>query len=164
MSDVTPIRTDEGFVYAALITDACSRKIVGANIGDSLEAEECLVALQQALAQLPAGKQPLHHSDRGSQYCCHAYVDLLLEHGLEVSMMELRHCYENAKAERVNGSLKQEYGLDQTFRTKDQAAGHSAACVRGCGRGVPDCRPDWVLRENPTAGRGGAGRSRWRPA
>ncbi len=122
VSDVTYIRTDEGFVYAALITDAYSRKIVGANIGDSLEAEGCLVALQQALAELPEGKQPLHHSDRGSQYCCHAYVDLLLEHGLEVSMTELRHCYENAKAERVNGILKQEYGLDRTFRTKDQAA------------------------------------------
>lgn len=122
VSDVTYIRTDEGFLYAALITDAHSRKIVGANIGDSLEAEGCLVALRQALAELPMGKHPLHHSDRGSQYCCHAYVELLVEHGLEVSITELRHCYENAKAERVNGILKQEYGLDQSFRTKAQAA------------------------------------------
>lgn len=122
VSDVTYIRTDEGFVYAALITDAYSRKLIGANISDSLEAEGCLVALRQALAELPAGKHPLHHSDRGSQYCCHAYVDLLAEHGLAVSMTELKHCYENAMAERVNGILKQEYGLDQTFRTKAQAA------------------------------------------
>lgn len=121
VSDVTYIRTDEGFLYAALITDAYSRKIVGANIGDSLEAEGCLVALRQALAELPMGKHPLHHSDRGSQYCCHAYVDLLTEHGLAVSMTEILHCYENAMAERVNGILKQEYGMDQTFRTKAQA-------------------------------------------
>jgi len=121
VSDVTYIRTDEGFLYAALVTDAYSRKIVGANIGDSLEAEGCLVALRQALADLPPGKRPLHHSDRGCQYCCHAYVDLLTEHGLAVSMTELRHCYENAMAERVNGILKQEYGLDHTFKTKAQA-------------------------------------------
>ena len=121
-SELNKIEKGRAHFFASLITDAHSRKIVGANIGDSLEAEGCLVALQQALAELPEGKQPLHHSDRGSQYCCHAYVDLLLEHGLEVSMTELRHCYENAKAERVNGILKQEYGLDQSFRTKAQAA------------------------------------------
>lgn len=121
VSDVTYIRTDEGFVYAALITDAYSRKIVGANIGDSLEAEGCLVALRQALVGLPKGQHPLHHSDRGSQYCCHAYVNLLTDHGLAVSMTEILHCYENAMAERVNGILKQEYGMDQTFKTKAQA-------------------------------------------
>lgn len=121
VSDITYIRTDEGFLYAALITDAYSRKIVGANIGDTLEADGSLVALRQALSELPKGCRPLHHSDRGSQYCCHAYVDLLKEHRLGISMTEDLHCYENAKAERVNGILKQEYGLDQTFRTKAQA-------------------------------------------
>ena len=54
VSDLTYIRTDEGFLYAALITDVASRKIVGAHIGDSLEAEGCLAALEQALADLRA--------------------------------------------------------------------------------------------------------------
>lgn len=121
VSDLTYIRTDEGFVYAALITDAYSRMIVGAHIGDNLEAEGCLQALEQALATLPAGKQPIHHSDRGSQYCCHAYVERLQARGLPISMTQIMHCYENAKAERVNGILKQEYELDRTFRTKAQA-------------------------------------------
>jgi len=121
VSDLTYIRTDEGFLYAALITDKVSRKIVGAHIGDSLEAEGCLKALDQALADLPAGKHPIHHSDRGCQYCCHAYVDRLREHGLAISMTEVMHCYENALAERINGILKQEYELDRTFRTKAQA-------------------------------------------
>lgn len=121
VSDLTYIRTDEGFVYAALITDACSRKIVGAHIGDSLEAEGCLTALEQALGDLPEGKHPIHHSDRGCQYCCHAYVERLRDRGLPVSMTEIMHCYENAMAERVNGILKQEYELDRTFRTKVQA-------------------------------------------
>jgi transposase InsO family protein len=121
VSDLTYIRTDEGFLYAALITDAYSRKIVGAHIGDSLEAEGCLAALKQALSGLPEGKHPMHHSDRGCQYCCHEYVERLQERGLAISMTQVMHCYENAQAERVNGILKQEYELDQKFRTKAQA-------------------------------------------
>lgn len=121
VSDLTYIRTDEGFLYAALITDAYSRKIVGAHIGDSLEAEGCLAALGQALGDLPEGKNPIHHSDRGCQYCCHAYVERLQDRGLAISMTEIMHCYENAMAERVNGILKQEYEMDRTFRTKAQA-------------------------------------------
>ena len=121
VSDLTYIRTDEGFMYAALITDMVSRKIVGAHIGDSLEVCGCLTALEQALDELPEGKHPIHHSDRGSQYCCHEYVEKLKEHGLTVSMTEVMHCYENAMAERVNGILKQEYEMDHTFRTKEQA-------------------------------------------
>jgi len=121
VSDLTYVRTDEGFLYAALITDAYSRKIVGSQIGDSLEAEGCLVALNRALRQLPKGKRPIHHSDRGSQYCCHEYVERLQARGLGISMTEVMHCYENALAERVNGILKQEYEMDRTFRTKAQA-------------------------------------------
>lgn len=121
VSDLTYIRTEEGFLYAALITDMCSRKIVGSSIGDSLEAEGCINALTEALAQLPADVHPIHHSDRGCQYCCHPYVEMLQQQGLQVSMTEVLHCYENAMAERINGILKQEYELDRTFRTKDQA-------------------------------------------
>jgi putative transposase len=121
VSDLTYIRTDEGFLYAALITDAYSRKIVGGHIGDTLEAEGCLAALEQALTALPAGKHPIHHSDRGCQYCCHEYVKRLQASGLPISMTQVMHCYENAQAERVNGILKQEYELDRRFRTKVQA-------------------------------------------
>lgn len=121
VSDLTYIRTDEGFLYAALITDAYSRKIVGADIGDSLEAEGCLRALDQALNELPSGPHPVHHSDRGCQYCCHAYVERLHARGLPISMTQVMHCYENAQAERINGILKQEYEMDRTFRTKAQA-------------------------------------------
>jgi putative transposase len=121
VSDLTYIRTEEGLLFAALITDAYSRKIVGAHIGDSLEAEGCVCALEQALSALPSGKQPIHHSDRGCQYCCHAYVERLQARGLPISMTQVMHCYENAKAERVNGILKQEYEMDRMFRTKAQA-------------------------------------------
>lgn len=121
VSDITYIRTDEGFLYLSLITDAYSRKIVGFHAGDTLETEGCLKALVKAVSELEEGIFPLHHSDRGSQYCSHLYTGELRKHGLGISMTEENHCYENAKAERVNGILKQEYGLGSTFLTKQQA-------------------------------------------
>lgn len=120
-SDLTYIRTEEGFMYLALMMDACSRKVVGWDISDSLEAEGCLRALRMALGQLPAGAAPIHHSDRGTQYCCGQYVEALERRGCLVSMTEINHCYENATAERLNGILKGEYGLGETFRSKVQA-------------------------------------------
>ena len=121
VSDLTYIRTEEGFIYGSLTTDAYSRKIVGAHAGDNLEAEGCINTLQKALKDLPGDCFPTHHSDRGCQYCCHDFVDILNERHLPISMTEANHCYENAMAERVNGILKQEYGLYYTFKTKEQA-------------------------------------------
>jgi transposase InsO family protein len=110
-----------GFLYLALLTDKMSRKIVGYHCGDTLEAEGCLQALDQALADLPPGAHPIHHSDKGTQYCCHQYVQRLAARGLSVSMTETNHCAENALAERVNGILKSEYTLGTTFRCKKSA-------------------------------------------
>lgn len=121
VSDLTYLRTGEGFLYLALITDKYSRKIVGWNVGDNLEAVGCTRALERALEELPAGRRPIHHSDQGSQYCCHEYVRRLGERGLPVSMTESNHCAENALAERMNGILKQEYGLGREFGSKSLA-------------------------------------------
>jgi transposase InsO family protein len=121
VSDITYIRTDEGFLYLSLIMDLWSRKIVGCHAGDTLETEGVLFALEMALSKLPAGSHPVHHSDRGSQYCSHLYVGKLRERSLGISMTEDMHCYENANAERLNGILKQEYSLGFSFRSKKQA-------------------------------------------
>lgn len=121
VSDLTYVRTAEGFMYLCLVMDAYSRKIVGVDMSDCLEAEGCLRALDMALKQLPAGASPIHHSDRGTQYCCKQYIAALQNRSCAISMTEFNHCYENAKAERLNGILKGEYGLDQTFRSKAQA-------------------------------------------
>jgi transposase InsO family protein len=124
VSDLSYLRTLEGFLYMALITDKYSRKIVGWHVGDNLEAVGCVRALDRALAELPEAHKPIHHSDQGSQYCCHEYVGRLQERGLPISMTEVNHCAENAMAERMNGILKQEYGLGQEFPTK--AVAHQA--------------------------------------
>lgn len=124
VSDLTYLRTVEGCLFLALITDKYSRKIVGWNVGDNLEAVGCVRALERALEELPAGSRPIHHSDQGSQYCCHQYVGRLQERGLRLSMTESDHCAENALAERMNGILKQEYGLGTEFGSK--ALAHAA--------------------------------------
>lgn len=121
VSDLSYLRSKQGYLYLALITDKFSRKIVGWHTGDTLEAVGCVNALELALRDLPAHSKPIHHSDRGSQYCCHEYVNRLQDHGLCISMTETNHCAENALAERMNGILKQEYGLGREFATKADA-------------------------------------------
>lgn len=121
VSDLTYVRTQEGFVYVSVITDRWSRKIVGYKGHETLEAQGSMEALSMALGQMPAGVRPIHHSDRGIQYCCWEYVRLLESRGLAVSMTEENHCYENAAAERVNGILKQEYALGEVFKTRAEA-------------------------------------------
>ena len=142
VSDITYLRTRESFVYLALITDKFSRKIVGWHAGDSLEAVGCVRALERALADLPKGSAPIHHSDQGSQYCCHEYVHRLQDAGLQISMTEADHCAENALAERINGILKQEYGLGEELPSK-------AAAYLAAKQGIElynRCRPHTALK------------------
>jgi len=141
VSDLTYIRTEEGFLYLSLVTDAYSRKIIGHCLLHHLGHEGCLRALKMALAQVPAGAQPIHHSDRGLQYCCSEYITLLQRNKCLISMTEYNHCYENAKAERVNGILKGEYGLGDTFANPAQAD----AAVRQAIRLYNDFRPHTSL-------------------
>lgn len=121
VSDITYIRTISGFCYLALITDMYSRKIVGYDMSDSLELAGCLRALKKALRHARPVNGLVHHSDRGFQYCSNHYVDKLKKHGIQISMTEEHHCYENAIAERVNGILKDEFYLDQCFYSTSHA-------------------------------------------
>jgi putative transposase len=121
VADITYLRTEEGFLFLSLITDKVSRKIVGYHCGETLETQESLRALDMALETKPQEVWPIHHSDRGSQYCSHDYVNRLVGHGLPISMTEHDHCAENAMAERVNGILKSEYALGIQFKTKADA-------------------------------------------
>ena len=142
VSDITYLRTRESFVYLALITDKYSRKVVGWHAGDSLEAVGCVRALERALVDLPPGCAPIHHSDQGSQYCCHEYVRRLQQSGLAISMTESDHCAENALAERMNGILKQEYGLGAELPSKEVAY---RAVEQGIGL-YNTCRPHSALK------------------
>ena len=115
VSDITYIRTINGFCYLALITDMYSRKIVGYDISDTLELTGCLGAFNRARRTARPAAGLVHHSDRGIQYCSNQYVNELKKRKIKISMTEENHCYENAIAERVNGILKDEFYLDQCF-------------------------------------------------
>jgi transposase InsO family protein len=122
VSDITYIETAEGNGYLNLITDAYSRKIIGWELGPTLQAKHTIKALQMAIKQLPKGtKDVLHHSDRGVQYCCDDYVKLLNKNKFQISMTESGDPRDNAIAERVNGILKDEWLNQMRFKTREEA-------------------------------------------
>ena len=115
VSDITYIRTQKGFVYLSLITDAYSKKIVGWCLWPNLSSEGALNALKMAISTEGVKPGLIHHSDRGIQYCCNDYVNYLKGSNINISMTENGDPYENAIAERINGILKDEYDLCESF-------------------------------------------------
>lgn len=131
VSDITYINTLEGFGYLSLVTDAYSRKIIGWQVGSTLEATHTIKALQMALKQLPKGANNVyHHSDRGVQYCCDQYVKLLNKNHFQISMTENGDPRENAIAERVNGILKDEWLNQIKFKTRSEATSKLEQIIR----------------------------------
>jgi len=121
VSDITYIKTAEGFVYLFLITDAYSRKIIGWSVSDNLESVNAIRALNMAISQLPADvKGVIHHSDRGVQYCSGKYVKILNKNRFSISMTEDGNPLDNAIAERINGILKVEWLYEMNFKIKKQ--------------------------------------------
>lgn len=111
VNDITYVETGEGVHYLSLVTDACSRKIMGYELSDNMRAESVVKALRRAVNQRQTQKPLIHHSDRGLQYCSHIYRQELQRHDIRPSMTDGYDCYQNASAERVNGILKQEFLL-----------------------------------------------------
>jgi transposase InsO family protein len=141
VADITYLRTEGAFVYLFLLTDDYSRKIVGWSLSKSLSIEGGLEALRKALKHCKNKAGLIHHSDRGIQYCSKDYVALLEKNKVTSSMTEENHCYENSKAERVNGILKDEFLLDSTFRNLADA--HKA--VSEAVSLYNEVRPHWSL-------------------
>jgi transposase InsO family protein len=113
VADITYIDTDERTGYLHLITDAYSKKIMGQELCDNMEASSTLKALEMALKNRMYNEPLIHHSDRGLQYCSKLYTQLLIDNSIQISMTENGDPYENAVAERVNGILKDEFGLGE---------------------------------------------------
>jgi transposase InsO family protein len=120
VSDITYIRLKEKFGYLSIVTDAYSHKIIGYCLHPTLHSNGPVNALLMA-ARSKRGALLIHHSDRGSQYCCTDYVKMLEHYGIQISMTEKGDPYENAMAERVNGILKGEFSLDKTFASFSDA-------------------------------------------
>ena len=122
VGDITYLETEEGYCYLFLLTDAYSRYIVGYDLSKSLAVEGAKRALEMAITRASFPIDGLiHHTDHGSQYTSRPYQDRLNEVGILSSMGEVGNCYENALAERMNGILKLEYGLNAVFIDFDHA-------------------------------------------
>lgn len=112
VSDITYLKTDEGNCYLNLVTDAYSRKIMGYAIADNMEAAEMKKAFQMAINNRNNWSgQLIHHSDRGLQYCSAEYTNIAKSNSITISMTENSDPYENALAERMNKTMKEEFGL-----------------------------------------------------
>jgi putative transposase len=108
VADITYIRLHREFVYLAVLLDSYSRRVVGWELGPTLEAVLCVRALERALAQRQPAPGFIHHSDQGVQYASAAYVAVLERAGAQISMASRGNPYENAQAESFIKTLKRE--------------------------------------------------------
>lgn len=142
VSDITYIKTDEGNCYLNLVTDAFSRKIMGYSIADNMSAETMKKAYEMAIQQRCYSNPLIHHSDRGIQYCSAEYVALSTDASIDISMTENGDPYENALAERMNRTLKEEFGLGRLLHSRQQAFRLAAEAVEL----YNNRRPHWALK------------------
>jgi putative transposase len=120
--DITYVRTEEGWLYVAAVMDLCSRKIVGWSMAEHMRAELVNQALHAALMTRRPSSGLLHHSDRGVQYACGDYQQLLQANDLVCSMSRTGNCYDNAAMESFWSTLKRERVHRHQYAIRNQAA------------------------------------------
>jgi putative transposase len=120
-ADITYIRLPLGFCYLAAILDLYSRRVIGWALEKHLEARLAVSALQMALRKRKPVAGLIHHSDRGVQYACHEYTDLLKQHGFRISMSRKGNPYDNAALESFMKTLKKEEVYVNEYRTLEEA-------------------------------------------
>jgi putative transposase len=117
VSDITYIKTENGHNYLAIVTDAYSKQIMGYKLDNHMKTSLCTDALAMAIKNRKyPNKKLIHHSDRGFQYCNPKYTEFAENNGIIMSMTEQYDPYENAIAERINRTLKYEYGLKKLIK------------------------------------------------
>lgn len=121
VTDITYISTDEGWLYLAGIKDLFNGELVGYAMSERMTTDLVSQALFRAVASKRPAKGLILHSDRGSQYCAHAYQKQLRQFGMQASMSRKGDCWDNAPMESFWGSLKNELVHHQSFETREQA-------------------------------------------
>jgi putative transposase len=121
ISDITYVPTRLGFLFLAVVIDLASRRVVGWAMREDLAAELALGALRMALAARRPAPGLLHHSDRGVQYACGAYRQLLAANGHRVSMSRKGNCWDNAVAESFFATLEWELIARRDWQSPDEA-------------------------------------------
>jgi len=123
IADVTYIRLLEEFVFLAAILDACSRRVIGWALDRSLDDELTLTALRMAIERRSPLPGLVHHSDRGSQYASHDYIELLTANGIRISMSRKANPWDNAACESFMKTLKYEEVYRNEYRDLAEARG-----------------------------------------
>ncbi len=124
VSDLTYIRLGEGFCFLAVVLDAYSRMVVGWALGESLTSELALAALGMAIEKRKPKQGLVHHSDRGSQYASHLYMDRLASIGALASMSRPGRPWENGKCESFMKTLKKEEIDARAYRNREELEIH----------------------------------------
>lgn len=121
VTDITYIRTKQGWLYLAVVLDLFARRVVGWAVSAALSQELTHQALKMALYHRRPPAHTIHHSDRGSQYTSHEYQQLLTIYRLQPSLGRVGSCFDNAAMESFFGTLKSEWLYFQQFQTHEQA-------------------------------------------
>jgi putative transposase len=130
VSDITYVRTWEGWAYVAFVTDVFSRRIVGWQLASHLRTDLPLDALEMAVYQRrPQADRLIHHSDRGCQYLSIRYTERLAEIGAAASVGSVADSYDNALAESVNATFKEELIHRRAWKTRTDVEIQVAAWV-----------------------------------
>jgi len=167
VADITYIRLQEEFAYLAIVLDAFSRRVVGWALDTHLQASLATAALAMALvSRTPAPGSLIHHSDRGVQYACSDYTELLERHDIQPSMSRVGNPYDNAKAESFMKTLKQEEVDGRAYRDLRHASTaigafieqvynrqrlHSALAYRPPAEFEANFSPHWPAKQQPSA-------------
>lgn len=122
VSDITYIRTKEGWLYVAAIMDLFSRKIVGLSMSDRIDTNLIKLAFAQAICHRSPKPGLILHSDRGSQYTSQEYKFITQGQGAELSMSAKGYCYDNAAMESFFHTLKTEHVYFCKYQTRQEAA------------------------------------------
>lgn len=120
-ADITYIHTAQGWLFAALVMDLFSKRIVGWALDDQMPQGLTQEALRVAVLARQPAPGLIHHSDRGSQYAAHDYRDITAVCGMQTSMSRKGNCWDNAAMESANGTLKVECVNRQSYKTREQA-------------------------------------------
>lgn len=121
VADITYVRLRDEFIYLAIILDVFSRRVVGWSLSRHLHSGLTQQALRQAIEQRRPEPGLIHHSDRGVQYACADYIDLLEEHQIQISMSRAGNPYDNAFAESFMKTLKTEEVDQRQYRNLEEA-------------------------------------------
>ena len=121
IADITYVPTWEGWLFLAVVVDACSGRVCGWSMRDDLKADLVIDALGMATTRRRPGPGLIHHSDRGGQYRSLAFGRTLRDSGILASMGSRGDAFDNAAAESFMASIKSELVKRQTFKTRDGA-------------------------------------------